>query len=294
MTTDIIIEQIQASITPGQLFEDLSSWKEKYRSWAKIIHPDVCSHPLSKTAFAKLNTFKDNLENGETYSDEACKINYKLNECTYTGDKIVIARSLNNYNYLRSFKDEASIHFHKYLPTTCELINDTTLIYKYPKRALPISSIKTLEQKHANWVLSRLLEFCGWLNQIGVCHAGITPDSIYIVPEEHGIICTSFYHVTQLDQRLRTISGKYSGFYPSTVLETKLAKSNIDIALSKRTAIYLLGDASGNGTVLRKTHNEEIIDYLQIPEYDPLLSYSSYRTLLKKHFNTKEFHKLTI
>jgi len=56
--------------------------------------------------------------------------------------------------------------------------------------------------------------------------------------------------------------------------------------LAKRTTLYLLGDKSGSGVMLRKTHENEIIDFLQKPKvYVADENYNEYRgALLKKIF----------
>lgn len=289
-----ILESVVNARSIAEVFDDLGAWKNEYKLYVKLIHPDVCSDPRSTEALFKLNQFKDQLENGISITDEACTIIYKLNTCEITGDEEVIERNRTNYLRLISLKDEASQHFKKYLPENMDVLSREKLKLTFSHRAIPISSIKELDQKHVNWIMSRLFELTCWFNQSGFCHAGITPDSIFIVPENHGIICTSFYHLTALDHRLKTISGKYSTFYPSTVLSDKLASSNVDIALSKKIAIHLLGDKSGNGAKLRGKVIDEYLDFLQQVDYDPLETYNTYRGILKKYFNTKEFHQLKL
>lgn len=290
-------EMIEAIVNAGsyvEVFNDLDSWKDEYKALVKLIHPDVCRDSRSTEALFKLNKFKEQLESGISFSDEACTINYTLNTCIVTGEEKVIERNRANYLKLVSLKDEASKHFQKYLPESMDVISREKLRLTFSHRAIPISSIKELDQKHVNWIMSRLFEFTCWLNQSGFCHAGITPDSIFVIPENHGIVCTSFYHLMPLDQRLKTISGKYATFYPSTVMSDKLASSNIDIALSKKIAIWLLGDESGNGAKLRGKVIDECLDFLQQVDYDPLETYNTYRRILKTHFNTKEFHQLKL
>ncbi len=291
---DKILDTILQANTYVGAFEDLRTWKEEYKLYVKLIHPDVCSDSRSTEALFKLNKFKEQLENGITFTDEACTITYNLNSCEVSGEEKVIERNRSNYLTLMMLKDESSKHFQKYLPESMDVVSREKLKLTFTTRAIPVSSINELEQKHVNWILSRLLEFSCWINQSGFSHAGITTDSIFITPDDHGIICTSFYHLTPLDQRLKTISGKHSTFYPSNVVTNKTASSNIDMSLCKKIAIWLLGDKSGNGTKLRGIVGDEYLDFLQKVDYDPLETYNAYRALLKKHFNTKEFHQLKL
>jgi len=293
MNNTEIINKILFSKTAAELFEDLSDWKKTYRLYSKI-HPDICKEPKAQEAFVKLNEFKTELEKGKTHNDDAGTVTYSLYTIEIIGDADLLKSSFENYNKLMALTDESSKHFKKYIPTSGRMISDNELEWTIDYRAMPLSSIGDQPHLHVNWITSRMLEFASWLSQVGYCHAGINPDSIYIIPENHGMMCISFYHMVAMGTKLRSASGKYSNLYPHKIFDHKKATSNIDIELAKRTAIYLLGDKSATGNKLRKTHNEEIIDFLQKTDYDGLETYKEYRSILKKHFDTKQFNKLII
>ncbi len=289
------IHKILSANSVGEVFPKLGEWQQQYKDYMRVIHPDICIESNCKEATAKLNLYKEELERGKKHNDDAGSVIYTLNSVKITGEKELIQRSIFNYNYLMSLKDEAAIHFKKYLPASIKILSDVEIEFTLPARAVPLSSLGTLEQKHSNWVLSRMLEFAGWINQCGFSHAGINPDSIYVIPENHGMVCISFYHMTRLNQKLSTISAKYQGFYPAHVFTSKKAVSNIDIDLCKRTAIYLLGDKSGSGVILRKDHKHpEMLSFLLKQQDDPIETYKVHRDLLKKHFDTKQFHVLNV
>ena len=277
-----------------QVFDNLNNWREEYKNMVKDIHPDICSEAGCNEAIIKLNEFKSQIENGTPFSDGIATGRYFIDNCFYEIDLKLLDINRGNYLRLVNLKDESSKHFQKYLPSNFDTRYDSKTILHYPQRAIPLSNYLNVEIKHVNWILSRLLEFACWLNQNKFCHAGINPDSIFLVPENHGIICTSFFHMKMLDERLTSITGKYLNFYPSSVTKDKIANSSIDITLCKKTAIYLLGDHSGNGAKLRGIINEEYLDFLQRVDYDPLECYTTFRNLINKYFNTKEFHELKI
>jgi hypothetical protein len=294
MTASEIIAKILNASSCTEIFPDLSNWSQSYKEYMKLIHPDLCSEPGHKEAAEKLNVWKEELSNGRYFTDDAGSVKFNLNTCEFTGKADLLKRSLDNYRKLTTLSDPASIHFRKYLPVSGDINEDGKLVFTLPARAVPLCSLHNTDQKHVNWILSRMLEFVSWLNQSGFCHAGINPNSIFVIPENHGILCMSFYHMTELDSPLKTVSARFSSFYPADLFTHKKASSDIDIDLAKRTAIYLLGDRSGSGVVLRKTHEEEIVDFLLKHEYDPFESYSCFRKILKKYFDTKQFHSLTI
>ncbi len=293
MTTTEIIKKVLDAKTPPELFGEMDKWRSTYREYCRI-HPDVCKDPKASEAFVKLNQFKTELEKGKTHNDDAGAVTYSLFTVEIIGDASLLKTSFDNYNKLMALTDESSVHFKKYIPTSGRMISENELEWTIDYRAMPLSSIGVQPHLHVNWITSRMLEFAGWINQVGYCHAGINPDSIYIIPENHGMMCISFYHMATLGTKLKTVSGKYSNLYPHKVFDHKKATSNIDIELAKRTGIYLLGDKSGTGNNLRKTHNADIIDFLQRPDYDTLETYKAYRSVLKKHFDTKQFNKLII
>jgi len=294
MTAEEVIPKVLNSKSVIDVFYDVNDWKTNYKNYIRLIHPDVCNLPKASEATEKLNKFKEELENGKKHNDDAGVVNYRLKTVEIIGDAALIKKSLANYNYLMSLNDDAAKNFKKYLPASAKLISENELEFTLHFRAVPLSSLGIVEQKHANWMLSRMFEFSSWINQIGYSHAGISPESIYIMPENHGMCCISFYHMGKIDSELKTISAKYKNFYPPQVFSNKRYESNIDIELSKRTGLYLLGDKSGSGVILRKTHENEIIDFLQKQCDNPALNYSDYRDLLKKYFDMKQFHKLSV
>lgn len=294
MTAEEVIQKVLNSKSVIDVFYDVNDWKTNYKNYIRLIHPDVCNLPNSQEATEKLNKFKDELDTGKKHNDDAGVVTYCLKTVEIVGDAILIKKSFDNYNYLMSLNDDAAKNFKKYLPASAKLISENELEFTLHFRAVPLSSLGVVEQKHANWMLSRMFEFSAWINQIGYCHAGINPESIYIMPENHGMCCISFYHMGKIDTALKTISAQYKNFYPPQVFSNKRYESNIDIELSKRTGIYLLGDKSGSGTILRKTHENEIIDFLQKQNNDTVENHKEYRKLLGKYFDMKQFHKLSV
>jgi len=289
-----IIKRLLESKSAMDFFGNTPEWKKDYKAYSLKIHPDLCKEQNCAEAFTRLNRYKDELEKGLKHEDDAGSVTYNFKSVTIKGDVDFLKKSLTNYNKLMSLSDSASIAFKRYLPVSGRMTDDGELRFDLEFRSVPLSYLGDTEQLHVNWILSRMFEFSAWLTQVGFSHAGITPDSIYICPENHGMVCISFYHLTEIGSKLMTVSGKHQNLYPSYIFNDKVAVESLDLELSKRTAIYLLGDKSGTGTSLKKTHNEDVIDFLQKKSKDAFETYNEYRTLLKNNFDTKQFHKLTI
>jgi len=294
--TDIdVIEKILKSSKPSDLFNG-DEPKKIYIQYSKLIHPDVCGNKSAGEAMAKMNYFKDVIENGTPYVDETGpfrvfekKIVYEVND----GNRKLLTKSVSNYKLLMTKHDNASVHFHKYLPQSMVLEKDQLTI-NLADRSVPLTGQK-LEQKHINWLFSRMFEFTLWLRQIEYVHLGLNPTTVFVVPETHGIIVISFYHMTVLGKKAETISAKYKMWYPTTLFTKKVATPDIDLELCKKIALYLLGDKSAAGTKLKKEKevNQEVLTFLLTKHKNEKDEFVQYRELLKKNFESK-FYPLSL
>ncbi|MDJ1500782.1 hypothetical protein [Xanthocytophaga agilis] len=289
-------EDLLVRIQIASKAEDLltrNNYRKEYVNYVKLIHPDVCSLAGANDAVEKLNAFKEEMEQLNKIEDDAGLIQ-QIDDKTFLckGEKEQLLRSLENYNRLMKLNDDSSRHFQKYLPTSMKLEGDYLRI-SYSHRMVSFSHL-TLPQEHVSWIMSRMLEFTAWLHQIGYCHAGFNPEVFCVVPETHGIVCLSFYHVRPMKSKLNTVSGKYLDWYPQIVFDKKQAIAYVDVSLAQRTALYLLGDKSGNGVKLKKTCNEHLINFLIAPHYEAYQTYDDYRQLLRSIFGKPQYHELNI
>lgn len=266
----------------------LPNWKEEYKKLMLLIHPDVCKLHNAALAAAKLNILKDQFEKRASLADESGSFQTNGHQTIYTGNEDLLRRSLHHYNLLKTIRAD---HFLKYLPQEMYW-QGKNLVTTHTNRAVPISQLN-LPQEHVNWILSRLLEFVALLYQHGYTHGGLNPESVFVVPETHGIQVASFYHLTPVGQKITTINAQYKNWYPAFLFKEKRATPAIDIELAKKIAIYLLGDPSGHGIKLRKTHNPAFIDFVITQTNDPVATYQQYRTMLSAHFK-KTFHILNL
>ena len=294
--TDIdLIEKVLKTKKPSDLFPD--DWKKDYLRYCKLIHPDTCSHPKAGEAMSIINQYKNVLENGTTYTDETGtfkvfekKIEYVVND----NNRKLLTKSYNNYKLLMAIHDKSSENFHRYMPESMVMEKDKFTI-NLKDRAVPLTNQK-LEQVHVNWLFSRMFEYTLWLRQINYSHMGLNPTTVFVVPETHGIIVISFYHMTPLYKKAETISAKYKMWYPTTLFTEKMATPDIDLELCKKIALYLLGDKSAAGTKLKmnkKDVNQEVLMFLLTKHENKLEEYQIFRKLLEKNFE-KKFYLLNL
>jgi hypothetical protein len=270
---------------------DIKNFKHDYYEIVKLIHPDHCSLPTAGEAFSKITDWYDTHENGKKYIDESGEFTTNFYNIIYRHKPELLKKSFTNWSILTKIKHE---HFSKYMPSTIGFVN-SNLEIDFSKRTIPLSGL-TLPQEHVNWILSRLLEYCALIADRGYVHCGLIPESIFIVPETHGIKVCSFYHMTKKGEKVKTVSGinNYLYWYPAELLSNKTAEPIIDLELSKNIARYLLGDKTvGAGAMLRKTCPMDFVDFLQKQHTSALEAFIEYRDILNRNF-PKQFHQLNI
>lgn len=269
---------------------DVADAGRQYRAAARLLHPDRCPLPEAADALRRLNELREAYEKRNFFEDDAGPIRASPGKLFFTGERALLEASYRNFLKLKALGSPAALHFHRYLPESMAL-HSGSLSAAFPLRIVPLSGLE-LPQEHVNWILSRLLEACAWLSQEGFVHGGINPESVFVVPETHGILLASFYHLACRDGMARTISARCRHWYPPELFKNKRAEPVTDLELCKRTAAYLLGDRSGLGVRLQKTHNKAFVDFLLARHTDAYQCYDEYRKLLKQHFEEK-FHPLT-
>jgi hypothetical protein len=294
MTDVDLIEKTLKSTKPSDLFVD--DWKKDYLRYCKLIHPDTCGHPKASDAMAIINHYKDVIENGISYIDEAGAFRVYEKKIVYevtNENRKLITKSVHNYNLLMAKHDKASESFHRYLPESMVLEKDKLTI-NLKDRSVPLTGQK-LPQIHVNWLFSRMFEYVLWLRQINYSHMGLNPTTVFVVPETHGIIVISFYHMCVLDKKAETISAKYKMWYPTTLFTQKVATPDIDLELCKKIALYLLGDRSAAGTKLKrdKEVNQDVLTFLLTKHENHVDEFKKYREILKNNFESK-FYPLNL
>ena len=292
MDAQALLSKILASRQPDDVFSR-ATFRKEYLAYLKLLHPDVCRLLGATDAVAQLNFYVEQLEAALRLTDDAGPLRVLPNQqVRFEGDPALLHQSRANYERLMALRSLADQHFHRYLPTALRWEGDN-LLATTAARVVPLAGL-VLPPHHVAWLLSRLLELVAWLHQSGFCHAGLTPESLALVPETHGLVCLSFYHLARLNGPLTTVSGKYRMWYPDAVFADKRAVPGIDLALVQRTAVCLLGDASGNGVRLRANVDERLVDFLLAPHHNAYAAFDTYRKLLRQLYPKREFHPLNL
>lgn len=271
----------------------IESIDTEYKQIIKLIHPDRCKISGAADATMKLNELRDVFEKGKEFRDDAGLFRTNGYFFKHSGQKTLLETSLTNYKKLMALKGNAADVFHKFLPKSMTFQGDV-LCAELARRAIPLSKIDALEEKHGLWILNRLLEFSAWLAENDIVHCGFNPESVFITPEDHGLQIVSFYHMTREGSKINTISAKYQSWYSPSVFTDKTAKNIIDVELAKRTVVSAMGDSSGAGIIFRKTHNPTFVNFLSTHHDGASFAImDEYKKMIKATFESK-FHVLDI
>jgi len=281
-----------SKILNARWFPDICKTPTDYKVLVKRLHPDVNNNKTATEAFIHLNRLKNEFENGYEFEDESGK--YRSNYLVHRWGKSDLTELFKrNYDKLiqaatATFDPDSFQHFMNYLPSHLNWENDE-LVYRSSLKCIPLSRVIRLlpedtKNKHVNRIYSRMIEFVTLLEALNITHAGLNPNSIFVIPETHGIKVTGFYHICT--EKVKTINGKYKNYYPQQLFDTKKPGSYIDLSLIKKTALYGLGDPSGLGVKLRSDHriNQSVLEYLMKPESDALRSMKTWREIIKPIF----------
>jgi serine/threonine protein kinase len=284
MNAQTLIDKLKIATYLAEVLEP-PDFHKQFREAARALHPDLCALPEAASAFSRLVDLKDHYEKGQDFIDDAGKVEARHLRVRFQGEAELLDTSWHNFQRLKKLPGKAAQHFFKYLPASGSR-GKNDLNFNFPQRSVPLSGL-VLPEGQVAWILSRLLEVSAWLAQEGLVHGGINPESVLVVPETHGLILTSFYHLSLRGQKMKSVSGRYKHWYPDELFAHKTADSFIDLECCKRLAVYLLGDPSGSGVKLKKTVNPALMKFLLDRHVEAYTCYDQYRQMLSKHFPKK-------
>jgi hypothetical protein len=102
-----------------------------------------------------------------------------------------------------------------------------------------------IDPKDMAWIWRRLLVALGFAHLNSVIHGAVLPPNVWIQPEQHGLMLrnwfSSVYDRAHTGELLPHPDSCYAAWYPRAVLYGEPALSGMDIVMSARCMIYLLG-----------------------------------------------------
>lgn len=215
------ISEIMKCKCCGDIFpEDINLAQPLYMALMLKYHPDKCSDPRASEASAVINELYGKLKKANTFHEKlfpsgsrAYGIKYLMEISheygrEYVGDRSVFFLITNDFtDCFISSEARSDLFFREYLPQkilaqaeaflpTVPRILDTDegLLIETCKRTgeLPLSKVLdfyggSLDDRHAAWIVSRLLGICCYAEVRGIVWNCLTEENLLIDPAEHTV-----------------------------------------------------------------------------------------------------------
>lgn len=92
------------------------------------------------------------------------------------------------------------------------------------------------------WMFRRMLVAVGNAHSVGLVNANVTMDSLFVQPEQHGLVLSDWQYSVEKGEKLIAVPQKWKGDYPERYLEGSPVGPELDIALCGKVAKRLLKD----------------------------------------------------
>ena len=112
------------------------------------------------------------------------------------------------------------------------LHNFDEVMRAYPQGIAPQASV---------WIWRRILEVLSFIHASGMAHGAVLPANLLIQENEHGVRLVGYSRAGKLGNRLPVISQATESFYPQAVQSNPKLSVQLDLALSARCVVAILG-----------------------------------------------------
>jgi len=99
------------------------------------------------------------------------------------------------------------------------------------------------------WVWRRILEMLTFLHNSGMAHGAILPAHLLVQRGEHGVRLVGYSHAGKLGDTLRPVFPEDAAFYPADSSRWSQLSKQLDVVMSARCVVYLLGGDAKTGSL---------------------------------------------
>jgi hypothetical protein len=311
---------------PERLFgADSSLVKKMYREFAKYWHTDTNKSPIAKKVVAHVNVLHDaamkkiadntwqepgffqcKLNGGKTFrvrSDATRK--FELGEMHISPTTLTFHVAGNTDLVERFYKRDHKWADTKMADAFRKSVPSERAIYEAPgaylitvKKRLDDILLRDLiphlvkhkdTERHAAWIISRLLGMCRYLDWAGLNHNAITADTVFVSPANHtiGLFGGWWYH-SEYGKKPIALPGV------SMPYMKKKWQGEIDRAMVRDLGLEILGDRNGTGLEIRKKVPAEILSFLLEPSIDSQRDLETWFRVVEKSWGQRRFLQLNI
>lgn len=106
-----------------------------------------------------------------------------------------------------------------------------------------------LSEQHMAWIWRRLLRVLGFAHRRGYVHGAVVPEHV-LIDQQHALMLIDWSYATPIDDHLTAIPSTYRHLYPQSALDKQPVTSALDITMSVKLMVSLMGGNPVNGTLL--------------------------------------------
>ncbi|NLF51385.1 MAG: hypothetical protein GX577_09640 [Leptolinea sp.] len=114
------------------------------------------------------------------------------------------------------------------------------VINAYPQGIPPRASI---------WIWRRILELLSFIHTSNMAHGAIVPSHLLIQENDHGVRLVGFSRAGRKGQSIEAAAGQDKKYYPDTTQMEGRLSNQLDIVMSARCIIALLGGNPADGSI---------------------------------------------
>jgi hypothetical protein len=118
--------------------------------------------------------------------------------------------------------------------------NFDEVLQAYPQGIPPRASI---------WIWRRILEVLSFIHNSGMVHGAVLPPHLLVQENDHGVRLVDYSAAGHFGERLQTISPRYESFYPKPVRSHASLTVQLDLTMSARCIVAILGGSPENGSL---------------------------------------------
>jgi hypothetical protein len=327
-------EQILSITKVGDLFSnDLNLCKSEYHELAKIWHPDVTKTDtkdifqkindlyeracilISEGHWEKTNYIQIKTTTGKINLNYLFNFSFELGEAYICNKHIVYIFDSTKEKYYKQMKSSLKLvkyansdmekEFKRYFPKIIaeHKTSDGKLIIVIEKTedVYPLSLVlsyfnKNIPEKHAAWIVSRLLSISCFFNYSEIVHNGICLRNCFISPKYHTLsLLGGWWYTTKKDEQMIGTTKEIYDVMSVSAKSKKLSNSITDLESIKLIGRQLLGESNCRELKKKKPAPEAFIDYLisgsDISAYKEIEKWDE---ALKKSYGKRVFIPLEI
>jgi hypothetical protein len=118
--------------------------------------------------------------------------------------------------------------------------NFEKILQVYPQGIPPIASI---------WIWRRILEVLSFIHNSGMVHGAVLPSHLLVQENEHGVLLVGYSSAGRSGEKLRLKVQRSEDFYPQSKRAELTLTPQLDIIMSARVMVAILGGNPETGTL---------------------------------------------